>query len=307
MNWLDKLSAKKGVVGIEMLADGMAVVCKGCFGAAEAVDAMDVLTVAAGSPAVALHDFVSKHKLSKRLCHVVLHNKDYSLLLVEAPDVPEDELREAIRWRIKDLISFPVENAVVDVFLLPADGNRASKKMVYVVVAERERIESLVELVHESGLTLASIDIGEMALRNIALVKQGDEEAGRGIAMVRIVEGGGSVSIFREGNLYLSRQFKLAYKGGLLDDLPGDALALEVQRSLDYYERQMGLAPPAVLYVGGENISEDKITIDIKRSMTVPVEFLELADQFELPEKEDDSLMQVCLGALGGVYRGVGL
>ncbi|VUD56800.1 hypothetical protein TDB9533_02405 [Thalassocella blandensis] len=307
MNWLDKLGAKKGLVSIEVLADGLAVASKGCFSTPESIDVMGVLTQDAGDLTVALHDFVSKHRLSKRLCHLILNIKDYNLLLVEAPDVPDEELREAVRWRIKDLISIPVEKALVDVFLLPADGNRSGKKMVYVVVAERTRIQTLVDQVHDSGLTLASIDIAEMALRNISLIKQREGDNNRGVAIARIVEGGGTVSLYRNGNMYLSRQFKLNYGGGLLDDLPNDALALEVQRSLDYYERQMGLAPPSVLYLCGENISADKINEEFKRSLTVPVAILSLQGDLPFPEESDESLVQMCIGALGGVHREVAM
>ncbi len=302
MNWLDKLSAKKGVVSIEILADGLAVAAKGCFGNPQAVDLMTVLAADAGNLQEALQDFIDKNKLQQRLCHLILQPKDYSLLLVEAPDVPDEELREAIRWRIKDLISMPVENAVVDVFMLPQDGNRSGKKMAYVVVAELERIKKLIEQVHDVGLTLASIDVGEMALRNISLIK-GEEDNSRGIAIARIVEGGGAVSMYRHGNLYLSRQFKLNYGGGLLDDLPADALALEIQRSLDYYERQMGLAPPSVLYVCGENISADKLSQEFTRSLTVPVALLDVFDEIEWHQENDEALAQMCLGALGGLYR----
>lgn len=305
MNWLDKLSAKKGLVGIEVLADGLAIASKGCFSAPDKVDVMEVLSDDAGERSVALHDFVHKHKLNKRLCHLVLNSKDYNLLLVEAPDVPEEELKEAIRWRIKDLISIPVDRAVVDIFMLPTDGSRSGKKMVYVVVAERDRIQTLIHQIHESGLKLASIDIAEMALRNISLVKQGTNDNNRGVAIARIIAGGGTVSLYRKGNMYLSRQFKLSYGGGLLDDLPNDALALEIQRSLDYYERQMGLVPPSILYLCGENISADKINQEFKRSLTVPVEILNLDEELDFPEEQEDSLVQMCIGALGGVHRGV--
>jgi hypothetical protein len=41
----------------------------------------------------------------------VLDSSAYRLLLVEAPDVPPEELRAAVRWRIKDLIDFHVDEA----------------------------------------------------------------------------------------------------------------------------------------------------------------------------------------------------
>ena len=33
----------------------------------------------------------------------------YNLLQIEAPKVPPEELRSAVRWRVKDLIDFPID------------------------------------------------------------------------------------------------------------------------------------------------------------------------------------------------------
>ncbi len=303
MEWLDRVSAKKGVVGIEVLPDGLAVVAKGCFGKSSNVDVLSKISIDDKKTNIQkeLSHFVHKHKINKRLCHIVLNPTDYQLLLVEAPDVPDADLRGAIRWKIKDLISFPVEQAVVDVFSLPADANKASKKMVYAVVSQLERIQGLIELVNDSDLTLSSIDIGEMAMRNVACVVT--EQQDRGVGIVRIAEGEGVVSLYKDGNLYLSRQFKIQYSGGLLDDLPTDALALEIQRSLDYYERQMGMSPPAVLFVCGESVTEDKITLDFTRSLTVPTKYLSPTEKIEFSDETDEGIMQVCMGALGGAFR----
>ncbi len=304
MEWLDRLSAKKGVVGIEVLPQGLVVAAKGCFGRSGTIEILDLIRIENESSDLQkqLSHFVHKHKIANRLCHVILGPKDYQLLLVEAPDVPDEDLRSAIRWKIKDLISMPVDKAVVDVFSLPPDANKTTKRMVYAVVSHIDRIQELIDLVNESGLTLSSIDIGEMAMRNVSCVIAKSIQD-RGVGVVRLSEGEGVVSLYRNGNLYLSRQFQINYNGGLLDELPIAQLTLEVQRSLDYYERQMGLDPPAVLYVCGENVSADKITLDLIRSLTVPTKFLAPDQGITFVEGIDEGMMQVGVGALGGVFR----
>jgi len=314
LRWLERIRTKKGVVSIEALADGLAVVARGCHSDDAKVDVLTVLdkTATGGAYTRALSDLVEKHKIGRRSCNVILPQADYQLLLVEAPDVPEENLRDTMRWRIKDLVSIPLESAVVDVFLLPQGSTRSTKKMVYVVVSERKCIQNWVNLVAESGLMLNAIDIAEMAMRNIVLLcQQRERQAGesaegqeeRAIAVARVVAGGGSLALYRGGNLFLARQFKVNYLGGLLDDLPIDPLALEIQRSLDYYERQMGMVPPKVLYFCGENLTEDKITVELKRAMTVPVKHLDMMSALGLEEHDEEHLLHTCVGALGGVFR----
>lgn len=298
-------SARAGLtVGLELQANALALVAQEWKDGQPQVRSLDYQTfTGADSPSQLLKSWVAEHKLAKAGCHVVLGVDTYQVLLVEPPEVPEEELRHAIRWRLKDLISVPVDQAAIEVFALPADGIRSNKKMVYVVACESKKVQAIVAMVREAGLALVSIDIGELALRNLALRLLPPEQAERGIAVARIRPGSGSVYIYRQGNLYLGRSFSLNYNGGLLDALPEEALALELQRSLDYYERQMGQAPPAMIYVCGEQVSEDKIGPVLKASLAPKVLWLNPAATAGFQNELDDTLAQRCVAALGGALR----
>ena len=71
----------------------------------------------------------------------VLDPGGYRLLLVEAPDVPADELRAAVRWRIKDLIDFHIDDAVIDVFEMPPHARGGPRRMMYAVTAKAEVVK----------------------------------------------------------------------------------------------------------------------------------------------------------------------
>lgn len=306
--WL-KPGRKGKTVGIELQSDGMALVVREpqatSNGSQARLAGMDFLRYEKNtSPNQLLKHWVAEHRLTKAACNVVLGADAYQILLVEPPDVPDEEIRGAIRWRLKDLINIPVEQAALDVFALPADGIRANKKMVYVVVCESKKLKGVIDMVAEAELSLESIDINELALRNLVLRLLPEELAERGVALARIRSGTASVYIYRAGNLYLGRSFSLNYNGGLLDNLPEESLALELQRSLDYYERQMGQAPPAVIYVCGEHVSEDKIGSVLKASLAPKVQWLNptLALQIAQPDL-DDALMQQCVAAMGAALR----
>lgn len=79
----------------------------------------------------AFGELIKKESLVGASCHCVLHGKDYQLLLLENPSVPEEELREAVRWKIKDLIDSDIDKVAVDVFHQP------DKNMIYTVVAQK--------------------------------------------------------------------------------------------------------------------------------------------------------------------------
>ncbi len=251
-----------------------------------------------------LQDWVSQNQLKGMPCNVALGAGEYQLLLTDAPDVPLRELRDAIRWKVKDLSSIPLEQAAVDAFLLPADGSRSARPMAYVVVSELNKITRIINLMQQAELTLNSIDISELALRNLSLLKPEATAENSGVGVVQVFSGRASVNIYREGNLYLSRQFNLDDSSGLADEITADNFLLEVQRSLDYYERQMAQTPPALLYICGDHICESDINAHISRGLSVPAKYLELEKLFYMVDDAfDEGGLQRCCVALGAALR----
>ncbi len=304
LSWFRKFAPKKGVVGIELSDKGLAIAARNENGDLQALAVNDLELQLEQSNEDFLKAFVSSQGLEGETCHLVIPYSKYQLLLVEAPDVPMEEMREAMQWRIKDLLSTPVEKTGIDVFSLPDNGARG-RHMLYVVASDKDYLNKCIEFINESGLKLNSIDINELALRNISLLQEGGKVAGRGIALVRITSKESNVSLYQEGNLYLSRSFNVNYKGGLLEDLPVDSLMLEIQRSLDYYERQMGQRPPSSIYLFGENISEDKLTDDLCRGLSGAVKILDLSDHVKNREDLPLDLLAPCVSAIGASLRGV--
>jgi MSHA biogenesis protein MshI len=231
---------------------------------------------------------------------LVMNSSQYQLLLGDAPKVPAEELAEALRWRVKDLIQFPIADAIIDAFLLPEDSARGVSRMAYAVVAQRNQVTQLIAQAKAAQLQLENIDIPELVLRNLA---QTCCDTKRGIALIKLGQGGGSLQIIRDGSLYLSRQFSLAYNGGLLDEIPAEALVLEVQRSLDYFERQMRQSPPSHVYLCGENITNDKLTTQIRSSLAVTINLLDVHTGLQIDKDVQEHNLSLCLLALGAALR----
>lgn len=175
--------------------------------------------------------------LDRNLCVTTLDLGAYSLLFVEAPDVPPSELRAAIRWRVKDLIDFHIDDAVIDVFEVPNQRLTGRNAMMYAVVARSSVVRERVALLTGAGLNLEVIDIPELALRNIASLLPEDIA---GVALLYLGRRSGLITVTRQGTLYLSRRIELGWES--LGSSTGEAqprldrIVVEVQRSLDYYE-----------------------------------------------------------------------
>ena len=302
MNWFGAKSRQNEIIGVEFTAEGVAFAHIQHLSAQKPfLNCCEFIPVDAGSNATELlRTRLVKLGLQKIPCNIVMSPGTYQMLLGEAPKVPPEELAEALRWRVKDLIQFPIADAVLDAFLLPEDSARGTSRMAYAVVAQRSHVVQVVAQAKEASLYLQSIDIAELALRNLA---QACCDTKRGIALVKLGQGGGSLQIIRDGNVYLTRQFSLAYNAGLLDDLPGDALVLELQRSLDYFERQMRQIPPSHVYLCGENVTPEKLTPEIRNSLAVNIELLNVETGVQFGRRVQEHSLPLCLLALGTALR----
>lgn len=182
--------------------------------------------------------------IARHQCGTVLGADEYQLLSVEAPNVPPDELRTAIRWRLKDMLDYHVDDATVDVFDVPVDrSGQIRVHQMFAVAARNQTIQQRQALFDAAKVSLQVIDIPEMAQRNIAALI---ETEGRATALLSFDENGGLLTITHGKELYLSRRIDAPLLDTPTADLERVAacherITLELQRSLDRSSRSNGL------------------------------------------------------------------
>ncbi|MCG8378303.1 MAG: pilus assembly protein PilM [Proteobacteria bacterium] len=250
------------------------------------------------------------HDLDQYECISSLELGDYNLLLVEAPDVQPEELRAAIRWRVKDLIDFHIDDAVVDVFEVPAHKAAGKNKMMYAVVAKANQVKHLIDQLNNAGLNLDIIDIPELALRNIASMLP--EDVG-GVALVYVGPHQGLITITRQSSLYLSRTINVGTSIlpesvlSVMDDESCqhwlDSIIIEVQRSMDYYESHFSQAQVSALLLTPIGKEIPGVTEYISEQLQIPARIIDVNELIDVPEKIDPDLQSKCLLAIGTALR----
>lgn len=205
----------------------------------------------AGGPGSAqdLKRLVERNAAARCRTITLLDAADYQLLLVEAPDVRPEELRAAVRWRIKDLINFHIDDAIIDVFEIPDQRHANRNRMMYAVAARAARVSERAGALATAGFDIDVVDIPEMAVRNLAALLPEEE---RGLALVHLHEDGGIITVSRQGVLYLARRLDVgtaAFRDADAAQVPRlcEGILLEVQRSLDYYDSHFPHGPVAAL------------------------------------------------------------
>jgi MSHA biogenesis protein MshI len=242
----------------------------------------------------------TKANLARAKVFAVANSADYQLLQVEAPEVPAAELRAAMRWRLRDVIDFHIDDAVIDVFPIPDQSRRAQGKLLFAVAARSQAVQRMVSTLAPVARHFDVIDIPELCLRNVAALLPQDQ---RGVAVLLLGQQFAQLILTRQGVLYLARRIDYArgFAGEPSAGLDAGALALELQRSLDYFESHYDQGPIGDLLLAPGDAACRDLAARLQGETNLRVELLSLRGLVdgELP----DELSAECLLAIGAALR----
>lgn len=258
-----------------------------------------------GSDADALLRIGKKFGLGRVNVTTLMPAKQYQLLTVEAPAVPAEEVREAVRWQIRDLIDFPVEQATLDVMDIPAASGR--QKSVFVVAARNDNVSRVMRSFLDAEIALDIIDVQELAQRNIASLCA---EPDRGIAMLSFDDAGGYLTFTYNGALYLSRHIEIG-AAQLLDaerqTVLFERIGLELQRSTDGFERQFSHIPLTRLALAPHAFAP-ALRDFLGDYLTMSISVVNLADVIDIsavPSLAAGERQAQCFATIGAALRPV--
>ena len=169
------------------------------------------------------------------------------------------------------------------------------------MVAER------MALFQEAKVPLEAIDIPEMAVRNVAALF---EEPNRGLAFLVLNAGESLLTITCGGELYLSRRIEVSSQALAEADEERrqqmlERLALELQRTLDNFDRQYGFVSVLRLIVCSEFDTAATVAA-LGQNLYLPVQAADLAKVVEfdaIPELRSVERQAQCLLAIGAALR----
>lgn len=295
-----------GLAGIEMRSDGVSLV--------------HVLREPGRLPRVTTCDFrewtgdaddrvkllgrlSADHNLKRMRCATMLDADEYTLLLTEAPDVTPDELRSAVRWRIKELLDFHIDDATIDVFDVTSASTPGKTRPMYAVAARNSAIQKRVDMCDSADVGLDVIDIPEMAQRNLASILPQDV---RGVVMLTLTAQRGLITITRQGEIFLSRRLEIGTETlKTADDRAPyfDQIVLEVQRSLDYFDSHFRQAQVDNLVLSPSAGTIDGLIEHLNDNLNVKSSVMNLSEVLQFDAACADVLADRGFFALGVALR----
>ena len=260
-------------------------------------------------PGAALRGLRRSRALHRHRRVALLSPAQYQCLSLDAPaELPRAEWRDALRWQLKDSVDFAVDSAAIDLLSVPEGASYRAQAQLIVVAAAADAVRPLMAQAHDAGLAWHAIDVTETALRNIGALA---EPAGRAQALLHCEARHATLVFTYQGELLSARRMDLS-----LDQLEhGDEsqrasayehAVLELQRSLDGFERAFGQVTLARVLVG-PMASQQRFVEHLAPLLYTPVEALDLAallDLSALPAAHTEpAQLNLHLCAIGAALR----
>lgn len=226
-----------------------------------------------------LASLVNKYALESVACSWLLTPDKYQLIQIEELPVPTEEFQSAVRWQIKKLLSFPIDDAFIDRYSIPPSQIANPKKMIQIVAAQASYIQPTANILLESGLNLTVIDIQELALRNITALYENDDKAS---ALIYLQEKNSIITITRQKLFYFTRKLNWSLETlSKASDVEQaheyfDKLALELHRSFDYFQAQWRYPAPVRIFVATSIPTSFDIATYLSQRLSLSIQNLNL-------------------------------
>jgi len=253
---------------------------------------------------------------------------------ISLPVMPAEELEDQIHWEAEQYIPFDINDVNVDFQILSPDEQDLSKMNVLLVASKKDIINDYQAVFAEAGLKLVVVDVDSFAVQNAYEANYGAEDEvvalvnlGASIMNLNIVRGG--VSLFTRdvqmgGGLYteeIQKQFGLNSEQAELKKLTAESsedprlaeilarvnetIALEMRRSLDFYNSTAGEDRISKVYLAGGAAKTSQLVDAVQQKLSLPVEILNPFLRVAVSEKEFDAEYLQEIGPLMTVAVGL--
>lgn len=281
--------------GYEMSAFGYAALRPQVIVDGQVMDAAAVIE--------AIQQIWREAKISQRDVAIGVSGQSAIIRKINVPLMTDAELSEQIQWEAEQHIPFDIKDVQVDYQVLRRNPEEGQME-VLLVAAKKEQIEEYARLARDAKLRPVVCDIDAFSIQNLFEVTRGIDpiarigliNVGASLSSLNVISGGisafsreianGGNAVTEEIQRTLNVPFEQAeaYKCGdgrdgmipsqVLEVIDGscDAIAAEIQRSLDFFMATSGDSDLTRLYLTGGSAALPPLAQAIESRSRIPVE-----------------------------------
>lgn len=165
---------------------------------------------------------------------LVLQQADRQTLVQDRPDVPDQELAQALRFNAAEAMDAEPETLLTAAVAMPLINNN-QRLQALTIAAPLDVVRAQLDQLSQAGMSVRSVDVADSALRGMAVLSRvGDA----GSIMLSVQEGSASIALIWNNQFCALRVLPLPSAGPGQEALLEEQLALQIQRTADQFERQ---------------------------------------------------------------------
>lgn len=249
----------------------------------------------------ALKEDIERLHLIGKKCRVVLEPGQYVLLLMDALDMPPEDMAKALRWRLKGLVDYPLNDIVIDVFHAPAHGVAGQRKKVFVAITQLSTLKSKLDWFESAYMEVSTVSIAELAQRNI--LSWMPNVFSNTVLVIGMGETSCQLQIYHDNDLYLVRELSIAPSLFTKNSPQAHNILLEIQRSMDYCLSELKIPEPQQIIFTPGFFAEPSFLEFLHEELKKEVKLLDLSHLFTLDRSIGLQTQQDCYYSIGGAVN----
>jgi|GEM_PF-3045743 len=237
------------------------------------------------------------NSISDKNVYSVISGKQIVVCPKLFPLMSDKELREALYWEAKDLISFPLEQAAVSFKKTGERLDGGSKKVeLLLVVVHKDQLKNTQNLLEEAGLKVKGITVAPFAVWDLMKHKFKPEKDEL-YAVLDVRTDHSSLNIFKGEELKFVRELSVAGDSA-------ETLSQEVSQTISYVSEKAIVPGVNRLFLIGEISSPKELDKLLGASLGIKVEIFDPLQDIDCKDKPQAKEISSCFGVAMGLALG---
>lgn len=230
-----------------------------------------------------LHD-IEQFDLIGHKAHLILVPGQYQLLLIDALNVPEAEMGKALRWHLKGLSDYALDDVLIDAFIVPSQHVDIPKK-AFVALTPLSLFKQKQQLFEQAFIDIEHVGIAEFAIRNMLMkiFPKKKERSAAPMIVINFDDVFQRLYLIYADQFYLIRELLMSVESEEQQKIDIATVIKEVKRSIDYCINQLYLTEPTKLFFVPTPALDQDLLNTIAAETALDIVMMDLNHYFEIP------------------------
>ncbi len=262
--------------GISILPDKVQLVKVESVNGSMQCVGFDVVSTTTDEQAItALETLINKHQLVSAETTIILPANKVESTQLDTSELPDREVTATLPWKIKELINIAPQDMVCDYIDMPLQPTGQQPK-TQVLAVSRTYLERVIKPFHDAGAPIHALTTEQFALAKL----QTTQDAAQ-LIFIQHHKSDAILLIVKNQQICFAR--KIRNTAATIDMTPeqlqmggSDMIAIEIQRSIDYFESQLKQPPIKNAFLAMEGNNADLLVDALNQVLPVKTKLIPL-------------------------------